>query len=196
MIDHSQDRQISWVGTLRVRKTTVFISEAVKVTNTELVQREMFFTESQPIICLMKGVSIRNLGKMFQDVGTALTCPLWTVEHRSASSQVRLKSQSYPCPTPGQEFCYFSEERPGHKCGGGRGGTFGLRSQVCHTRKSWVAPIEAKGRRCRNLSIYLDPMWNPPQVRVGLREPRILKSRGCLLEFLQQICSDVGPQSR
>ena len=38
----------------------------MKVTNPELVQRENFFTESQPIICSMKGISIRKLGKMFQ----------------------------------------------------------------------------------------------------------------------------------
>ena len=43
------------------------------------------------------------------------------------------------------------------------------------------------------LGSHVNPTLPGPS---GSQEPRILKSRGCLSEFLQQIFSDVGPQSR
>ena len=166
----------------------------MKVTDTELVQRENFFTESQPILCSMKGVSIRNLGKMLHGMYHSNMPTL----HWGSTDllQAKFAWKANHILTQHQDRNSAALRRAQlHKWG--RGWDIWLRSQVCNTRQSWVAPTEAKGGEMLEPEHLLESHVNPTLPGPsGSQEPRILKSRGCLSEFLQQICSDVGPQSR
>lgn len=156
----------------------------------------MFFTESQPIIRSMKGVSIRNLGKMFQGMYSSNMPTLNCGSTDLLQAKFAWKANHILVQHQGRNSATLRRGQ-GTSVEGGRGWDIWLRSQVCHTRKSWVAPTEAKGREMqepeRLLRSHVKPTLPGPS---GSQEPRILKSRGCLSEFLQQICSDVGPQSR
>lgn len=157
----------------------------------------MFFTESQPIICSMKGVSIRNLGKMFQGCTSSNMPTLNCGSTDLLQAKFAWKANHILVQHQGRNSATWGEARAQVWRGEG-GGTFDSEARSAILGKSWVAPIEAgKEGEMQEPEHLLHPMWNPPPRSEWVSGAKNPQEQGVgSSEFLQQICSDVGPSKQ